>query len=967
VTASIEDIKIKVLQRAMAAIEQEPKNLSRYLQFFGGELATQDCIDVAEVIDRAQNQDLNDPVRLALHHALARWDYSEDASWTGGTEPNTLERRKLIYTLLGLDTGQGKVLDRALPPYAADHSVVLAVEHERWYTPEIEANGFYWNAYRQRLASVGGWKEEALLALDASTRSVIERLSNPSRQEAFQSKGLVVGYVQSGKTANFTGVLARAADAGYRLIVVLAGTTELLRKQTQRRLDKEMIGREFLDQDYKDEELDSSISHGTRPGQLGYFDWQRLTGPEFDYTSLKRGIDALEFEKANPRKPFNAPENLRSAKARLIVIKKNSIVMSKVIGDLERIKSRLEDIPALIIDDESDQASVNTRAADKQRPAVNGRIVQLLRTLRRAQYVGYTATPFANVFVDPAQPEDIFPKDFLLSLPRPPGYMGVSDFYDLDRQPPYDPKDLSSKRSCFVRPVRGDNLKVPENLTRAVDSFILTGALKLYRVAQGIPVRGIHHTMLVHLSSRKGEHAQHVEMINDLLNRSDYRSGAARDRLKELYRSDFKPVTTARAPELQLPSKYSAIVPYVNDSLDRLYEDGKRVLMVNSDEDADTPDFDTRVWKIIVGGTKLSRGYTVEGLTISYYRRSARTADTLMQMGRWFGFRQGYVDLVRLFIGTEEPLGKGKTIDLYEAFGGVCRDEEMFRGQLKQYASMDDPRVLPIQIPPLVPAHLLKPTSANKMFNATVQYQNFQMEWVERTMLPTDTSEMRANWKSFLHMVEGSRFTPTTIALDVDGEHQSYDVMHVELAPDRVGDFLKSYRWLGSNPHLIKRETDFMDGTRGDPEIERWLVIAPQRRDEPTNLECNVNGQQMSAFKRSRVDGGRVGVISEPRHRVLAEYAVLGKRKDADKPQIANPSVKTRQLYKARQAVMLLYPIRAEVRDTFQAGFALFFPPNKIRTRLVFGVEDERHRDAATFSVITRAHSRRASGPFASE
>lgn len=211
-----EDLKISVLQQALTAVEREPKKLSRYLGFFADELAAPDCIDIAEVIDRAARPDLNDPVRLALHHALARWDYSTDASWTGDTEPNTPERRKLIYRLLGLDADQGKVLDLALPPYAAEQPVVIAAEHERWYTPEIEANGFYWKAYRQYLASVGGWKEEALLALDASTRSVIERLSNPSREDAFQAKGLVVGYVQSGKTANFTGVVARAVDAGYR-------------------------------------------------------------------------------------------------------------------------------------------------------------------------------------------------------------------------------------------------------------------------------------------------------------------------------------------------------------------------------------------------------------------------------------------------------------------------------------------------------------------------------------------------------------------------------------------------------------------------------------------------------------------------------------------------------------------------------------------------------------------------------
>src|SRR5690606_30572560 len=141
----------------------------------------------------------------------------------------------------------------------------------------------------------------------------------------------------------------------------------------------------------------------------------------------------------------------------------------------------------------------------------------------------------------------------------------------------------------------------------------------------------------------------------------------------------------------------------------RMEESGGAVRILNNENKDQTPDFDrSQVWKILVGGTKLSRGYTVEGLTVSYYRRRAQTADTLMQMGRWFGFRLGYRDLVRLFIGTDEWIDKAgrKRIDLYEAFGAVCRDEEFFREELKRYASMEDPRMTPLQIPPLVPMHM---------------------------------------------------------------------------------------------------------------------------------------------------------------------------------------------------------------------------------------------------------------------
>src|SRR5262249_47924724 len=238
-------------------------------------------------------------------------------------------------------------------------------------------------------------------------------------------------------------------------------------------------------------------------------------------------------------------------------------------------------------------------------------------------------------------------------------------------------------------------------------------------------------------------------------------------------------VSKKQAPDLPLLSRFSDLSVHLGETLARVADGGKRVLMVNSDADADTPDFDAqRVWKIIVGGTKLSRGYTIEGLTVSYYRRSAKTADTLMQMGRWFGFREGYADLVRLYIGTEEVVDKkGNKIDLYEAFGAVCRDEEMFRAQLEQYASMKDPRVLPIQIPPLVPSHMLKPTSANKMFNAQVRYENLQKRWTERTMLPTANAAITENWNNFLNMLEGADLRRSRISFDLDAEPSAYEIV----------------------------------------------------------------------------------------------------------------------------------------------------------------------------------------------
>src|SRR5260221_7440243 len=249
---------------------------------------------------------------------------------------------------------------------------------------------------------------------------VVERLSDPTAEAAYQAKGLVVGYVQSGKTANFSGVIAKAADAGYKLIIVLAVTLDVMRSQAERRVDKDMIGRELLDRNYiTDADWDRFLGHGAKPSELGSFDWYRLTGPESDYKKLGRGVDALKFEANDPTKPLWHKDNIFLAGTRIAIVKKNSKILERLLSDLRllsrgRIGSPLDQIPALIIDDESDQASINTKkapsdVATQDRNAANAAIVDLLRCLPRAQYIGYTATAFANVFVDPNSEEDIFP------------------------------------------------------------------------------------------------------------------------------------------------------------------------------------------------------------------------------------------------------------------------------------------------------------------------------------------------------------------------------------------------------------------------------------------------------------------------------------------------------------------------------------------------------------------------------
>lgn len=684
---------------------------------------------------RLQEADPNDPVKRGFSLQLAIWDdEDEDETWTSNIPKQTLERRDLIYELLAIPKNSYESTTQ-LFPIKFDHDIIISDVFDPWYTKDRQLSGaFYWPAYRRYLLEVSRWDPDSIAAVDSATTDIIRRLADPRGPEAYQAKGLVVGYVQSGKTANISGVLAKAIDAGYRLIVVMTGTIDLLREQTQRRIDMEVVGVEnilrnvdpndadlaaSIDYLHDDPEWDQFTSHGFLPSTQNYPDIIRLTNHRFagrtgDYRSLLAGITALEFEKYDNTLSLNHPSNLDRCSARLVVVKKNSGVLKRLVNDLKSIKPKLGEIPALLIDDESDNASVNTsnpkrwRDGERERTAINGLISRLLQLLPRAQYVGYTATPFANVFIDPRDAEDIFPRDFIIALSRPPGYMGASDFHDLD--PTTDEEDrtvLSVNERAHVRSLRCPEEDVEgrkNELRGAVGMFVLAGAIKQYRMAaEGLFFR--HHTMLVHESVRTDHHRLSFREISNIWEEAGFNSPSGLSLLRKLWLQDVVPTWELLGSEIDPPA-FDELVPFIGKAISAISNHGSPVSVVNSERDfrEEGADFDKEsVWRILVGGAKLSRGFTVEGLTISYYRRRTGSGDTLMQMGRWFGFRKGYQDLVRLYIDRNVQ-HRRNNVDLHAAFGAIMRAEELFRQELERYSTLVDgrPQIKPSQLPPLV-------------------------------------------------------------------------------------------------------------------------------------------------------------------------------------------------------------------------------------------------------------------------
>ncbi|MEE1739553.1 Z1 domain-containing protein [Streptomyces sp. BE147] len=907
----------------LGAMRRGPKHFAK-LAFALAEADEPADTGLSHFADRVIGAGPGDELTALWHRTLTGWDLAERAEWSSAP-PRTDERRADTYTRLGFGADLRKALDGAVPVFKEPGPTVISTTPTAWYSRDTAAaRSFYWDAY-ERLLRRKGWSDAAVSSLDEASHAVVERLADPTRTEAYGARGLVVGYVQSGKTANFTGVTAKAIDAGYRLVIVLGGTLNLLRGQTQRRLDMELIGQEnilrgadptdldaLIGVDYQDDEdwPAKFVSHGGRPSTRGAFDIERLTTRDDDYQSLATGIRALEIDKQDRTQPLYAPDNLHRAAARVMVVKKNKSVLGKLITDLKKIGPMiLSEIPALIIDDESDQASVNTTDPKKweegkvARTAINSQISQLLGLLPRAQYVGYTATPFANVFVDPGDGEDIFPRDFLISLPRPTGYMGVQDFHDLDRT---DESATGGAEESHIRGIHDDARG--DRLQEALDAFLLTGALKLYRAARGVPDGPFrHHTMLVHESVRMAEHKILADRIRTLWEKASYTGQEGHDRLAALLVSDFRRFADEGLPT---PTSYEDLKPHVFRARQLINSGGTPVLVVNGDSERDyaQPDLDfdrtPNVWKILVGGTKLSRGFTVEGLTVTYYRRKTQQADTLMQMGRWFGFRPGYRDLVRLYIGREEPMGRTKTVDLYEAFEAICRDEETFRAQLTRYATLIDgkPQVTPAQIPPLVSQHLswIKPSARNKMFNAELVEIRSPGEWVEPTAYPTDTADLRHNAQVWRPVLDTLDPTPVTLT---HGGRDSYEALLGTLDHESLIRVLCDLRWSAPaqfSPHL---EALLTAGEHG-PGIDDWLVIAPQQMSSRRVAATVLGSRPLSLAHRRRRRGDLFGAISEPKHRGAALR--IARARDTEKGT-GNGIVES--LVRERRGVLVLYPV----------------------------------------------------------
>lgn len=498
---------------------------------------------------------------------------------------------------------------------------VVAGNIESWY-PGPRAADKNWAALVEILAD-DGWGDDMIGDLDQSSTKVVANLPNPAGQGQYHCCGLVLGYVQSGKTTNFTAVIAKAADAGYRLFIVLSGMHDALRQQTQDRLNEQLW------------ERNSNI-------------WHRLTDEE-DFRPTAN-VDALLSTRRQ---------------CVLAVVKKNGYRLEALKKWLFSARPEvLAACPVLIIDDEADQATVNTAKPDRQPSRINGLIREIVNKVPKSAYVGYTATPFANVLIDPSDYQDLYPRDFIIDLPRPLPYIGPEAIFGREALD-FDDTDLGDDGHDFVRSIPVDELddlkpkgaakrhefdpQVTDSLDEALRYFLISTAARRIR-GQG----NRHATALVHTSQHIDVHERtagvirdHLDLLRRRLQRGD-ESLLQTLRLQWTTECDRVPAGDFGLHEVSWEALAGALSA-VTEAAEVIVDNSRSLERLSFDDD------NPRVI-VAVGGNTLSRGLTLEGLAVSFFVRTASAYDTLLQMGRWFGFRSGYADLTRIWM-TDEMRG----------------------------------------------------------------------------------------------------------------------------------------------------------------------------------------------------------------------------------------------------------------------------------------------------------------------
>lgn len=636
----------------------------------------------------------------------------------------------------------------------------------KWWTSKEKQQGenYYWNRYKEYIGKE--LPPEVVRTIDVDTDNVMDNIGN-IECEYFSIYGMVVGHVQSGKTSNYASLICKAADAGYKFIVVIAGGINNLRNQTQERINEAFVG--------KDETGLVGV------GKLG--DVRNELQP-VSLTTTKLDFNKQDAEKNSTSVNF---DNINSPI--VLVIKKNTSTLTNVITWLESQynKRKIGNHAMLLIDDESDYASVNTK--EEENPTtINFKIRKLLNLFKKSTYIAYTATPYANIFIDHKVDDDnwgkdLFPRDFIYSLAAPSNYFGARKiFLDTDRK--YLKKISDYETYIPLKHKKDMYLKdIPNSLYDAMRLFIINIGVRCLRNQQNK-----HNSMLIHATRFTRVHQQIASFVEAYVAkiRTELDAyGALEDALnhskiikdiKETYDSEYHEL------EFNWQQVLDSICNIIDTVVVREVHQGSTVPLEYRDDEVTNA--------IVVGGTSVARGFTLEGLSVSYFLRNTVFYDTLMQMGRWFGYRPGYEDLCKIYM----------TEDMMDNFALIIEATEDL---VDTFKIMNEQHRTPKDFGLAVRQHpnsILQVTARNKQKNAKDLYfeMNLDGNLKETSWLSSDVDSRNNNLKTIKDTV--IKLQANGILYSKVGNHHLWK----DVDKNIIAEFIDKFKIYSSDPFGLK-------------------------------------------------------------------------------------------------------------------------------------------------------------------
>lgn len=893
---------------------------------------------------------------------------------------------------------------------------------------KVIINWNFWNRYINYLQKKIA--PDTINKLDNLTDDILDRIANPITSGPWNKRGMVVGQVQSGKTSNYIGLINKSADAGYKLIIILAGMHDSLRSQTQIRIDEGFLG--FNSQ------RSLQYSNTNKIG-VGFYN------PRDGKTNQPIDLPANALTSSHLNGDFNrkvaqsAGIHLRSSDPIVAVIKKNGSILKNIIswlavwGDKQTDgKIIIRNVPFLLIDDEADNASINV--SKEKVSAINGCIRALLSLFEQSAYVGYTATPFANIFIPILEQEsvkgidltikdyeytvgqDLFPKDFIINIPAPSNYIGPAKVFglpaltssDSDEEPlpvlrlvnDYDIFEASNRQEQFQNIIAGIENKystvrslvpdkhkkddplpdeLPPSLKYAVKCFVLSSAAR--RVRKQIDV---HNSMLIHISRFIVWQDRIATLVDAELKfyqkQIELKSGNLNKELELIWIKEFIP-TTAKVirdshiytdPEI-IPVSWKDVEAEIYSAISKMEVravHGDKNIAGLSHHNISPLDyfFSEQQGKflsvIAVGGDKLSRGLTLEGLTVSYYLRASKMYDTLMQMGRWFGYRPGYVDLCRIF--TSDELSRW-----YKHI--TIASEEMRKDFDYMFLLKKTPKEFGLKV--RTHPGVLKITAANKFRYKKIMYLSYSGELEQTYQFKLDKLKFRKNFDAVIDLI-------SDLGNTIDKPLNSFNSRQIFIWKgednfNAINTFILKYK-IGEEVIDTNKMVDYINAQTKKGNLINWTVALINNSTVKPEDEYEFPGlsRKVGLTDRTNIsnDSSEYAVakynITDHRHELidLSEAEILDailKTCEDNKEEGKNdvPEIPSRKRIKwkrsCKKGLLLIYPlnhncqhivddstkpktiVKKQINDVPIIGIAVSFPENENDEKIEYAVNEQ--------------------------